>query len=191
MAIHSSILTWRIPGTEELGGLQSMGLQGVRHEWATNTFIFTLSMCISLPLSFPHRVLFIRSSYLLSFFLLIQKLKNMYVYLFWMLTIYWSHALQRYCSHLWLELKTPIFTIHNHNVNTHGNYTQFKKDKVASSRNPCHPFLIMFTILLLHGITVWILIYHILPSLYSLAIYIDIPKHCKLVLLTLKFMQLK
>ena len=31
MATHSSTLTWRIPGTEEPGGLQSMGLQRVRH----------------------------------------------------------------------------------------------------------------------------------------------------------------
>ena len=31
MAIHSSILAWRIPGTEEPGGLQSMGLQRVGH----------------------------------------------------------------------------------------------------------------------------------------------------------------
>ena len=29
MAIHSSILAWRIPWTEEPGGLQSMGLQRV------------------------------------------------------------------------------------------------------------------------------------------------------------------
>ena len=27
MATHSSILAWRVPWTEELGGLQSMGLQ--------------------------------------------------------------------------------------------------------------------------------------------------------------------
>ena len=27
MATHSNILTWRIPWTEELGGLQSMGLK--------------------------------------------------------------------------------------------------------------------------------------------------------------------
>ena len=27
MATHSRILAWRIPGTEESGGLQSMGLQ--------------------------------------------------------------------------------------------------------------------------------------------------------------------
>ena len=32
MATHSSILTWRIPWTEEPGGLQSMGLQRVEHD---------------------------------------------------------------------------------------------------------------------------------------------------------------
>ena len=31
MATHSSILAWRIPWTEEPGGLQSMGLLRVRH----------------------------------------------------------------------------------------------------------------------------------------------------------------
>ena len=35
MTTHSSILAWRIPWTEEPGGLQSMGLQRVRHNWAT------------------------------------------------------------------------------------------------------------------------------------------------------------
>ena len=37
MATHSSILAWKIPWTEELGGLQSMRLQRVGHDWATNT----------------------------------------------------------------------------------------------------------------------------------------------------------
>ena len=32
MAIHSSILAWKIPWTEEPGRLQSMGLQRVRHD---------------------------------------------------------------------------------------------------------------------------------------------------------------
>ena len=31
MEIHSSILAWRIPGTEESGGLQCMELQRVGH----------------------------------------------------------------------------------------------------------------------------------------------------------------
>ena len=32
MATQSSILAWRIPRTEETGGLQSMGSQRVRHD---------------------------------------------------------------------------------------------------------------------------------------------------------------
>ena len=32
MATHPSILAWRIPWTEESGGLQSMGLQRVGHD---------------------------------------------------------------------------------------------------------------------------------------------------------------
>ena len=32
MATHSSILAWRIPRTEEPGGLQSVGLQRVRRD---------------------------------------------------------------------------------------------------------------------------------------------------------------
>ena len=32
MATHSSVLAWRISWTEEPGGLQSMGLQGIGHD---------------------------------------------------------------------------------------------------------------------------------------------------------------
>ena len=35
MAIHSSILAWRIPWTEEPGGLQSVGLQRAGHDLAS------------------------------------------------------------------------------------------------------------------------------------------------------------
>ena len=34
MATHSSILAWRIPGMAEPGGLPSMGLHRVRHDWS-------------------------------------------------------------------------------------------------------------------------------------------------------------
>ena len=37
-ASHSRVLAWRIPQTEEPGGLSSMGSQRIRHKWATNTF---------------------------------------------------------------------------------------------------------------------------------------------------------
>ena len=36
MALHSSTLAWKIPGTEEPGGLQSMGLLRVGHDRATS-----------------------------------------------------------------------------------------------------------------------------------------------------------
>ena len=35
MATHSSILVWRIPRTEEPGGLQSMGSQRIGHDCVT------------------------------------------------------------------------------------------------------------------------------------------------------------
>ena len=42
MAIHSSFLAWKIPWTEELGRLQSIGSLRVGHDWAANTFTFSL-----------------------------------------------------------------------------------------------------------------------------------------------------
>ena len=41
MAPHSSTLAWKIPWTEELGRLQSMGSWRVGHEWATSLSLFT------------------------------------------------------------------------------------------------------------------------------------------------------
>ena len=37
MAIHSSVLAWRIPWTEKPGGLQFMGSQRIGHDCVTNT----------------------------------------------------------------------------------------------------------------------------------------------------------
>ena len=34
MATHSSVLAWKIPGTEELGGLLSLGSHRVGHDWS-------------------------------------------------------------------------------------------------------------------------------------------------------------
>ena len=40
MATHSSTLAWRIPWTEEPGGLQSVGVQRVGHDRATKTTLY-------------------------------------------------------------------------------------------------------------------------------------------------------
>ena len=45
VATHSSILTWKIPWTEESGGLQSRGLQRVKPNYTTehnNEFVANL-----------------------------------------------------------------------------------------------------------------------------------------------------
>ena len=41
MAPHSSNFAWKIPWMEEPGRLQSMGSQGVGHDWATSFSLFT------------------------------------------------------------------------------------------------------------------------------------------------------
>ena len=41
MAPHSSTLVWKIPWAEEPGGLQSMGLWRVGHDWATSFSLVT------------------------------------------------------------------------------------------------------------------------------------------------------
>ena len=40
MAIDYSVLAWEIPGIEEPGGLQSVGLQRVRHDWEADVVAF-------------------------------------------------------------------------------------------------------------------------------------------------------
>ena len=52
MVTHSNILTWRIPWTQEPGGLQSMGLHRARHNWAmTQSKRTGLNIILLLPVS--------------------------------------------------------------------------------------------------------------------------------------------
>ena len=48
MATHSSILAWKIPWTKEPGGLQSMGLQRIEHNWATKHILKGMSKLVDL-----------------------------------------------------------------------------------------------------------------------------------------------
>ena len=53
MATHSSILAWRNPWTEETGGLQSMGSQGVGRDWVTNTHTVLILPYLPSTLTLP------------------------------------------------------------------------------------------------------------------------------------------
>ena len=48
MATHSSILAWKIPGTEEPGGLHSIGLQRDMTECWSTTYILNQAFMFSL-----------------------------------------------------------------------------------------------------------------------------------------------
>ena len=50
MAIHSSILAWRIPWTEDPGGLQSMGSQRVGYNWSDLAWAQASDFCDNLDL---------------------------------------------------------------------------------------------------------------------------------------------
>ena len=54
IATHSRILAWKIPWTEKPGGLQSMELQRVEHDLATNTFTFSLSITLADSINIIH-----------------------------------------------------------------------------------------------------------------------------------------
>ena len=48
MAAHSNILAWKVPWTEEPGGLQSMGLQKVGHNWSDLAHIYIYPCWLSI-----------------------------------------------------------------------------------------------------------------------------------------------
>ena len=56
MATHTSILAWRIPWTEEPGGLQSVGSQRLRHDWSDSSGTHNFLVYLSFVLYFEHRV---------------------------------------------------------------------------------------------------------------------------------------
>ena len=63
MATHSSVLAWRIPWTEEPGGLQSMWLQRIRYNLATKqqqigstrSLCKYFSLCLAISLEYIPR----------------------------------------------------------------------------------------------------------------------------------------
>ena len=74
-ATHSSILAWRIPWTEEPGGLQSMGSQRVGHNWALSIHFLKLNRSSqNLTVSWSWSV------FIFVFFLLLHQLFQLIEY---------------------------------------------------------------------------------------------------------------
>ena len=85
MATHFSILAWRIPWTEEPGGLQSMGSQRVRYDWLTNTHTVLHSGCINLYSQWQCRIHF--SPYLSQHLLFVDFLMFILTSIKWYLIV--------------------------------------------------------------------------------------------------------
>ena len=86
MAIHSSILAWRTPWTEEPGRLQSTGLQRIRHDWSDWAYtqswyvlyahLFICILSVSFPLNFKRSETVFNMQIPISF-ILFDKLYSM------------------------------------------------------------------------------------------------------------------
>ena len=72
MTTHSSILVWEIPWTEEPWGLQSMGSQRVRRDWATKWTGFWL-------LKLAQYILVFMQALYVVYFLFLQLLDKWYL----------------------------------------------------------------------------------------------------------------
>ena len=75
MAPHSSTLAWKIPWMEEPGGLQSMGSQRVRHDWASSLSKGNAKEC-----SNYHTIAFISQASKVMFKIFQQYLKQEFPY---------------------------------------------------------------------------------------------------------------
>ena len=74
VAIHSSILAWRIPWTEEPGGLQSIGSQRVRHSrsdlactQAHKIYMTHMYLCIYLFIYMAYICMYIHCVHIFSY----------------------------------------------------------------------------------------------------------------------------
>ena len=103
MTTYSSILAWRIPGTEEPGGLQSIGLQRVRQIWVT-VHVHTPSMCITATrLTMPSVHMKSLGINLFQAQFCAHCLQIIFAKLRYSLA--WPHKLHVYVLFLWLDYK--------------------------------------------------------------------------------------
>ena len=96
MATHSSILAWKIPWTEESGGLHSLGLQRVGHDWVTNTHTW-------------------RKKHRYSYFLWKIKTKDFFL-AFWNFSLHKFALMQdlHYYLFFWTKVQRGLLPLHTH-----------------------------------------------------------------------------
>ena len=85
METHSSTLAWKIPWMVEPGGLQSMKLQRVGHDWATSLSLhFTVYLLILIFVSWMEASPGQELSVWFSFLMCPQHVEEMLIHIYWM-----------------------------------------------------------------------------------------------------------
>ena len=87
MATHSSVLAWRIPWTEEPGGLQPIRYQRVGHDWSVS-----MHSCISNTNLLPYKLISISKEKHNKNVILDLSMLTSVNYFYWML-LYFAMAL--------------------------------------------------------------------------------------------------
>ena len=143
MAPHSSILACRISWIEEPGGLQFMGLQRVRHDWGTNTFISFVSFVSP---SICHEMMGL-DAIIFSFWMLSFKPAFSLSFLTFISRLFSSSLLSaiRVVSSAYLRLLIFLLAILIlvvlHPVRHHMMYSAYKLNKQGDNIQPWHtPF---------------------------------------------------
>ena len=109
MATHSSILAWRLPWTEELGGLCSMGSERVRHDWVT--FTFTLYTHMKKPVQKDTCI-----SMFISVLVTVENIRNYPIY---PSSNEWIKKMWHMCIYIYIyrERESTIYYTHTHMYN--------------------------------------------------------------------------
>ena len=93
LATHSTILAWRISWTEKPGRLQSMGLQRVGHDWATEHVYIcmhakSLLLCVVISYTHTYINIYICTHIYINIYTHIHIYIHMYVYVYIYPSIY-------------------------------------------------------------------------------------------------------
>ena len=108
MATHSSVLAWRIPGTEKPGGLPSMGSHRVGHDWSGSSSSSDIWCGASFHLLVCHLYVFFAEVYIQIFY---PVIKGFFFSYCWVLIVLCKFWIQFFCQIHVLQISSPILCL--------------------------------------------------------------------------------